>query len=183
MLQSGSNRILETSQAIVDRLIDLLMFVGGAAGILMMLHVTADVFCRLVLGGSLPGTTLIVTEYYMVACAFLPLAYAARADRHVSMDAVSDLLPDRWRRIQSLAGLIVTLGVFGILAYSGLLTALKKTALGAFDIESGIRLYLWPAFWLLPVGCGALCLLAVLRIVQFALGSAVNAGGHGGGND
>lgn len=145
-------------------LITAMMYLGCLAAILMMVHVVADVAYRTVFGGSLAGTTLIVTEYYMVACAFLPLAYTELTHRHISMDAISDMLPRRWQTVQAALGSLVTAVVFAVLTYSAWLAALKKTALGTFDIESGIRLYLWPAMWLLPLGCGALCLLALMRM-------------------
>ena len=155
----------------IERLIQLLMYIACFAALIMMTHVVADVFSRAVLGGSLPGTTLLVTEYYMVACAFLPLAYTHLKSAHVTMDAISDMLPPKWQRFQLAVGQLVTAIVFAVLTYSAWLTAVKKTALGTFDMESGIRLYLWPALWLLPLGCGVLCLFAIMRLVQYATGT------------
>ena len=156
--------------ASVDKIVDLLMVAAVIAVLLMMSHVTADVISRLILGRSLPGTIVIVSEYYMVACAFLPLAYTERLGQHISMDAISGLLPRRWGQFQVACGHLVTLVVFSLLTYSAWLTALKKYKLGAFDMESGLRLYVWPSYWLLPVGCGVLCLFVAMRFLQFLIG-------------
>ena len=40
----------------------------------MMLHITADVVGKFVFNRPLPGTIPIVSQYYMVIAAFLPLA-------------------------------------------------------------------------------------------------------------
>ena len=164
--------------ATIDRLVEILMWGGGIAVLLMMTHVTADVISRAVLGGSLPGTTLIVSEYYMVACAFLPLAYTERLGQHITMDALSGRLAPRALRVQAACGHAVTLVVFALLTYSAWLTAMKKYKLGAFDMESGLRLYVWPAYWLLPAGCGALCLLVAMRLIQFVTGNLPPAASH-----
>jgi TRAP-type C4-dicarboxylate transport system permease small subunit len=157
--------------AAIDKSVDVLMVFAGIAVLLMMTHVTADVASRALLGRSLPGTIVIVSDYYMVACAFLPLAYTERLGHHITMDALSGRLTPRAARFQVACGHIVTLIVFGLLTYSAWLTALKKYKLGAFDMESGVRLYIWPSYWLLPIGCGVLCLFVTMRFIQFATGN------------
>lgn len=157
--------------AVINKSVDVLMVVAGIAVLLMITHVTADVASRALLGRSLPGTIVIVSDYYMVACAFLPLAYTERLGHHITMDALSGQLTPWGAQFQTACGHIVTLIVFGLLTYSAWLTALKKYKLGAFDMESGVHLYIWPSYWLLPIGCGVLCLFVAMRFIQFATGN------------
>ena len=51
----------------------VLAWIGGAALILMMLHIAADVVARYIFNAPLHGTVEIVSAYYMVAVVFLPL--------------------------------------------------------------------------------------------------------------
>ena len=103
---------MKTVFAVTNRLLSLAMIVAGIAVVLMMLHVSLDVVTRPFLGRPLPGTTLIVSDYYMVACAFLPLAYAQAADGHISMDALAHLAP---RRTQvHMAGFALLIAVLAV---------------------------------------------------------------------
>ena len=63
--------------------IHLFLWLGLLAGLLMMLHVTADVTGRYGFSRPIEGTTETVAAYYMVAIAYLPWAYLARHDRHI----------------------------------------------------------------------------------------------------
>ncbi|MCH9675152.1 MAG: TRAP transporter small permease, partial [Gammaproteobacteria bacterium] len=52
---------------------DVLTFVACVAVVLMMLHITLDVFMRWI-GFPIPATVTIVPHYYMLPIIFLPLA-------------------------------------------------------------------------------------------------------------
>ena len=73
--------------------IQLLLWIALLAGFLMMLHVSADVTGRSFFGRPLEGTTEIVSAYYMVIVAYLPWAYLARNDTHISVDILTQLMP------------------------------------------------------------------------------------------
>ena len=66
----------------IDRMIDLLSFVfmaiAAIALTLMMGHVTVDVAGKYLLNAPVPVTLEMVSNYYMVAVVFLPLAAAER---------------------------------------------------------------------------------------------------------
>ncbi len=156
--------------ATIDRLVEILMWGGGIAVLLMMTHVTADVISRAVLGGSLPGTTLIVSEYYMVACAFLPLAYAQAIDGHISMDAAAHLAPPRAQRHMAGVALLIAVVVFALLTWTASLDALTKWRINSFSVEFGTRIPTWPSYFLLPAGCALMTLISALRLLEYALG-------------
>ncbi len=67
----------------LDKPIDLLLWLGLIAGVLMMLHVSVDVAGRYLFNHPIEGTTEIVAAYYMVLVAYLPWAWLARDDRHI----------------------------------------------------------------------------------------------------
>ena len=64
---------------VLSRLATWLMYMGGIGIVAMMLNVVADVTMRTVLNVALPGTIELVSSWYMVAFAFLPLAHIQAA--------------------------------------------------------------------------------------------------------
>lgn len=155
---------------LVDRLIAVSMMVAGAAVVLMMLHVTVDVASRIFLSWPLPGTTLIVSDYYMVACAFLPLAFAEKRNAHISMDLVTQFASTNGQRHLAAFAYLLSFAVFAVLTYSAALDAMTKYKINAFAIEFGTRIPIWPSYFLLPVGCALMTVLVAIRLVQYATG-------------
>ncbi|MEC9433823.1 MAG: TRAP transporter small permease [Pseudomonadota bacterium] len=156
--------------ALTNRLLNLAMIVAGVAVVLMMLHVTADVVTRPFLSRPLPGTTLIVSDYYMVACAFLPLAYAQASDGHISMDIAAHLAPKRAQYHMAGLALLIAVAVFALLTWSAALDAQTKWKINSFSIEFGTRIPTWPSYLLLPVGCALMTLISALRLLEYVLG-------------
>ena len=62
----------------LERVTTLVAWVGGAALILMMLHIAAEVVARYIFNSPLHGTVEIVSAYYMVAVVFFPVANIER---------------------------------------------------------------------------------------------------------
>ena len=150
--------------------LSLAMIVAGVAVVLMMLHVSLDVVTRPFLSRPLPGTTLIVSDYYMVACAFLPLAYAQAVDGHISMDAAAHLAPARAQYHMAGFALLIAVVVFALLTWTATHDALTKYKINSFSIEFGTRIPTWPSYFLLPVGCALMTLISALRLLEYALG-------------
>ncbi len=146
------------------------MVLAGVAVVLMMLHVTADVLSRPFMARPLPGTTLIVSDYYMVACAFLPLAFAQMTDAHISMDAAAQLTPKRAQYHMAGFALLVACVLFAMLTYSAGLDAITKFKINSFAIEFGTRIPTWPSYFLLPIGCALMTLISGLRLTEYVTG-------------
>ena len=161
---------MKTVFAVTNRLVTLAMIVAGIAVVLMMLHVSLDVLTRPFLSRPLPGTTLIVSDYYMVACAFLPLAYAQAMDGHISMDALAHLAPPRTQYHMAGVALLIAVAVFALLTWTATHDALTKYRINSFSIEFGTRIPTWPSYFLLPAGCALMTLISALRLLEYALG-------------
>ncbi len=161
---------MKTVFAVTNRLVTLAMIVAGIAVVLMMLHVSLDVLTRPFLSRPLPGTTLIVSDYYMVACAFLPLAYAQAMDGHISMDALAHLAPRRTQYHMAGVALLIAVAVFALLTWTATHDALTKYRINSFSIEFGTRIPTWPSYFLLPAGCALMTLISALRLLEYALG-------------
>jgi TRAP-type C4-dicarboxylate transport system permease small subunit len=124
----------------------------GAAGIaLMLLHVTAHVVLRLVAATPIPATVEIVSTYYMVLIAFLPLAWAERRGDMIVVEVFDNLYPKRLRRfVDALVGLVCA-AAYGALAYTTWLVALREFEARSFTIALNIALPTWPGYFVLPV--------------------------------
>jgi TRAP-type C4-dicarboxylate transport system permease small subunit len=154
-----------------ERLSKLLMFVAGAALMLMMIQMVLDVFMRNFFRSPIEGSLEIVSNYYMVAVVFLPLALVERRHEHITVDLFVNLMPSGMQRLVRIIGYIVCSVFFGLLAY--------QTGIDAFEawernelLMSSIFIILWPAKMLLPIGFG----LMLIQVLLHAWKSIASAG-------
>ena len=59
----------------VRRIDSMLLWIAGIALVAMMIHICIDVVANLILGTPVPLTNAAVTQYYMIAVAYLPMAW------------------------------------------------------------------------------------------------------------
>lgn len=152
---------------LLSRVIDLLTVLSGLAVALMMLHVTADVIGRYVFGVPLPGTITIVSYYYMVIAAFLPLAFVEQKSAHISVEVLTERLPLVVRK--HLAGwlLVVSGAVFALLAVRTWGEAVSKYEIGAAIVQGEDSIPIWPTYFFLPVGCGLMFLVVLYKFIVY----------------
>ena len=151
-------------ESLLDRLIDALMWVACACGVLMMLHIAVDVFCRNVLNAPIPGTVETVSAYYMVAIAFFPLAYISRSEGHIFVELFTRGLTGRGQAWLDLVVSLVTGAYIVIFAWQSTEVALDKTGEGeVWETATGF-MAVWPSRWFLTVG------LAAMAIYTFLIG-------------
>jgi TRAP-type C4-dicarboxylate transport system permease small subunit len=130
--------------------------------IAMMLHISADIAMSLFFNAPIATTSAIVTSYYMIAVAFLPILAAEYRGNQISVSLVTDMhVQDR------LATLVmaVTAAVYILLTVQSLQQAMEKLAINAFVVEQTSRIQVWPAFFMLPLAFGAMALLLVLKVI------------------
>ncbi|WP_158970706.1 TRAP transporter small permease [Chachezhania sediminis] len=139
--------------------------VGAICVVLMMLHVTADVVGRYLFNAPLPGTTVVVANYYMIIVVFIAIGVAEERQSHIAVDALTDLLPERPRMAFAQFATLVTIVVTVILMISGWTEAVKKTNSGA-TMEQGSQLFeIWQSYWLIPLGAGLMAAVAAYRFI------------------
>ncbi|MFY0634034.1 MAG: TRAP transporter small permease [Vannielia sp.] len=147
----------------LDALSKVLLFVGGAALVVLMLHVCADVAGKYFFNQPLTGTLEIVSWYYMVACVFLPLAWVQIRRQHLTVEMFTMGL--NRRQLAALDGVVSLLG----LAYLVLLTwlvfwqAVAQTRANEFLSLTFYDMPAWPSRWVLPVSFGLFALVLVLQ--------------------
>ncbi|WP_118137080.1 TRAP transporter small permease [Oceanicella sp. SM1341] len=147
-----------------------LVLLGGASVALMMLHVSAEIVLRAAFNRPLPGTITIVANYYMIFAAFAPLALLEQRDEHISVDIFTAALPARTRRLLEVAVRGLTVAVLTLLALRTGAEALAKAAIGASVTQGASSVPVWPAYFVLPLGAGAMALVAAIRMAEAAMG-------------
>jgi len=146
--------------------IHILLWISLAAGFLMMIHVTVDVTGRTVFNHPFAGTTEIVSGWYMVAVAYLPWAYIARNDGHITVDLLSRLISPRATEISDMLIKLLTAAWVGLFAYQTSIRAIQQTRAGEVWEAAGGFILIWPSRWLLPIAGGLMALYLVLRIIS-----------------
>ncbi|MGI3165771.1 TRAP transporter small permease [Pseudooceanicola sp. 200-1SW] len=120
--------------------------------IIMMLHVSADVVARTFFHSPLIGTTEIVAAYYMVALAFLPIAWISRQRGHIIVELFTSHLPKRkLKALDAFAG-VVTLAYVCLFVWKLFEIAIEKTHIReAWESATGF-IEIWPSRWIVPAG-------------------------------
>ena len=146
--------------------IDALLWLGLAAGFLMMMHVTLDVTCRWLLNRPIEGTTEIVASYYMVAVAYLPWAWIASKDRHIVAGVFQRIGSPRFDFWLEIAVKLLTVVYVCVFTYQTFQAAIQRTRSGEVWLAGTMYLPVWPTRWLLPVAGAFMVLYLLLRIVS-----------------
>ena len=155
----------------LDGASNFLAWVGGAALVLMMLHITADVTGRYLFNSPLHGTVEIVPTYYMVAAVFLPLGIVEKLNGHIVVELVSQHFPQSVQNIQiGLVGL-VSAAYFGAFAYQTWGDALQKLAVREVSLGN-VAVTVWPTRFYVPIGCALITLMLVYKTVRLFRGDS-----------
>lgn len=151
---------------IVERISKILLLVAGVMLILMMLHVVADVIGKYFFRRPVVGTIEIVSWYYMVGVAMLPVAYVQINRGHLMVELFTMKLPPRGiAALDALVGIVAS-AYTGMVAWLVWFEAIRATARNRslnliwFDMPT------WPSNWMLPVSFGLLTIVFVLQTVD-----------------
>lgn len=154
----------------VDALCTAMMWGGGLAAFAMMVHIGADIVGRVVFNDPISGTIEIVSAYYMVGIAFLPLGYVAKTEGHIAVELFTRGLSRRRLGQLELATTLVFL--IYALAFTWMTgqAAIDQTVKGeVWESAQGFTT-VWPSRWMLPGGFGALSLFLVWRLYHGLFG-------------
>lgn len=149
-----------------DLLLGALAAVGALATVALMAHVIVDVLLRNLFNTPIPATYEIVTRYYMIALAFVPLAFVESKGGMVQVEVIDSFIgPAAVAVLERLVAAFSAV-VYGILAWVSLSDALKNAEAGTFVLAQNHHLPVWPGYFL-PVAGFALASVAVaIRAVR-----------------
>lgn len=125
--------------------------------LLMMLHVTADVFMKYFFNAPIEATIETVTYYYMIGIVFLPLAAVELRSEHIVVDLFVKRFSPRIQLVFYGFACLCGMLYFGILTRQTFLDALRATA-GRETVMANFLFYVWPSRWALPIGMGCMVL-------------------------
>ncbi|MEM1313095.1 MAG: TRAP transporter small permease [Pseudomonadota bacterium] len=146
-------------------------WIGAACVVLMVLHVTADVLGRYLFNTPLPGTIVIVANYYMILLVFLSIGIAQEKQAHISVEFFSDMLPDRAQPGIRWIGTALTVPVMGVLMIGGWTEAVKKTNTGATMEQGSQMIEIWQSYWAIPIGAGLMTVIALYKAIVSLIGA------------
>ena len=156
--------VMKRVARLVGYLVTFSTLVGAAAVTLMMVQIILDVALRNLFQIAVPGTTTLITSYYMLIVAYLPLAVAERTDSHIAVEVVSQLLGEKLRAWLLALTWLVSAVVAGTVAYALWLEAMKAYSYGSFVIELNRSVPIWPGYFILPIGFGLYALVLAVRL-------------------
>lgn len=149
----------------LDVIVGACSVVAFLAILIMMLQIVGDVIGRYFLNSPIDGTMAIVSNWYMVAVIFLPLALVQRHKQHVVTTYFIDKLSPTMQRHMKAMGDIVMMITFAVFGYFAMEKALLCFDMGEF-VEESYRIIIWPVHFFLPIGAWALCLQLIFDIVE-----------------
>lgn len=162
----------------LERAINLTTVIGSIAVVLMMIHITVDVVGKFIFFQPVPATITLVSNYYMVVVAFLPLALAERRNSHISVEVLTEQFSMGLQRHLHGWTCLYSAVIFSLFTYRSMLDALDKYDLGSFIMEQGTKVPIWPGHFLLPIGAGLMVVMLLIRFV-FYISGRPQPGGSG----
>lgn len=150
-------------QKIVNAASTVLFFVAGVMLVMMMLHIVIDISAKYLFRRPLPGTIEVVAWYYMVAVAYLPVAFVQIRKQHLLVELFTLALSKR--AVAAVDGLVEIVGAIytGTLAWLVFQNALRSTRRGDVQDITYLDMPIWPASWILPVSFALLSLVFILQ--------------------
>lgn len=150
----------------LDFLVNSAAWIAGAAALIMMFHVTADVIGRTFFHRPITGTLEIVSAYNMAALAFLPLALIARERGHIIVELFTGWMALRPRTLLDGLVAIVTAIYTGLFTWKAIEVAIEKTRIRDAK-EAGIGFVeVWPGRWLVAIGFGLMLIYVVVYLFK-----------------
>ncbi|WP_156272031.1 TRAP transporter small permease [Neomoorella glycerini] len=136
--------------------------VGALALIGMMFLVVIDVFLRFVFNRPILGSYEIV-EYLMVLVVFLSLANGQLSKTHVSVEVVTQYLRGRIRAFFEFITALISLGIFILLTWGGILQVGHVRA--THQVSQALAIPHWPFQIIVVLGGVLFCLVLAADIV------------------
>ncbi|MEC9345298.1 MAG: TRAP transporter small permease [Pseudomonadota bacterium] len=143
---------------------------GAACVVLMMLQIVADVLLKNIFAWPIPATSVIVSHYYMVAVAYIPIALSEKLNGHIAVEVLFRRFGQQWQRFLMGCIWLVSAIVAGGITHRLWFEAMKKFSVEANVLEAGLKIYTWPSHFILPVGFGLFCLVLLYRFVLSVTG-------------
>jgi TRAP-type C4-dicarboxylate transport system permease small subunit len=152
----------------LDRIAQTLLVLAAVLGFCLSFIVVADVIGRVVFNHPLKGTPEIVSFSIVVIC-YLQAAYAIRSGGMINVDAFTIHLPGRVQALLAAFGCVLGALLFALIFWGSIDGAVHAWVSDEFEGEGALRVPVWPARFVIVLGCALACVSYVLlAIKQFA---------------
>lgn len=158
------------------RATDLFAMLGAVGVVAMLVHITTYVVTRHLFAAPVPATVEIVSYYYMVLIAFLPVAWAERRGEMISVEVFAHFFKGPWQKIDAVFVALVTAGAYMALTYTTWLMAMRAFDSKTFVISLKIAVPVWPGYFALPAAFGLAAIVTLLRLYLILAGSGPETG-------
>lgn len=149
-----------------DRITMVLALLGTLGIVAMMLHVTLDVLLRSSINVSAPATLELVTRYYMVLLALLPLGWVERQRQMISVELFTDFLSPRLQQWNLGLVTLLSIAIYTVFAIATWGKAMEQYDTGAYVMSLDTRIPVWPSYFVLPLSFALAAYVCVMRVVQ-----------------
>lgn len=160
---------MNTLLRLSDRLTMVLALFGTLGIVAMMAHVTLDVLLRSTMDVSMPATLELVTRYYMVLLALLPLGWVERQRQMIAVELFTDLFHPRVRRWNDRFVTLLSLSIYIVFAIATWEKAVEQYEVGAYVMSLDTRIPVWPSYFVLPISFALAAYVCLMRGVQSML--------------
>lgn len=144
---------------------DMLLTVTAVPMVAMMVQVTLDVILKYTLNQPIQGTLEITAYYYMISIVVLPMAFIELTRQSIAVDLFYQMMPAKMQVVATFFILLIS-----ATAYGGLAWITFPDAIAAFRrqeiVMGAVRVYIWPARFLLPVSLAVTSLVCVVHIFR-----------------
>ncbi|MEK9721706.1 MAG: TRAP transporter small permease, partial [Quisquiliibacterium sp.] len=152
---------------LTDWLSRSLMVLAAVLAFLLCFLVVADVLGRTVFNSPVQGTPEIISLSIVIVC-YLQAAYAIRSGGMLNVEVITSLFSDRVRAWFAAFGALCGVVFFLAICYGSLDGAAYAWESGEFEGEGALRVPVWPAKFVIVLGCGLASLGYLLMMIEHA---------------
>lgn len=143
----------------------LILSLIGALGIVaMILHITLDVVLRSALDTSIPATMELVTNYYMITLAILPLAWVEWRKHMIFVEIVGGVFGKSWVRYLDVLVAALSASIYIVLAVATWGKAVEQYEIGSYVMSLDFPMPIWPTYFVLPLAFSLAALVSLTKI-------------------
>ncbi|MFH1490428.1 MAG: TRAP transporter small permease [Pseudomonadota bacterium] len=153
---------------IIESINRIFYFCGAISICFLFLIMFGDVSGRFLFNSPIRGTAE-VSEYLLVAIAFLSLGYAQLKGTHISVDTLVSHLPGRLRSLMDIVFSLLAMGFFTIMCIQTADRAYLDWQEGILLSATTVRLPVWWPSFVAAVGCLLLVVSLGVQVVRSAV--------------
>lgn len=153
----------------------------GTVGILLMvIHITLDVVLRSTLSVSVPATVELVTRYYLITMALLPLGWVEWRREMIAVEALEGLMGPWLVRLSDVLVSLLSAAIYTVLAVATWGKAMEQYDIGSYVMSLNFPMPVWPTYFVLPLAFALAALVCLVRFPFLAGGAPSSPESQGG---